>query len=143
MAELLNAEFPQHLHDALQAPGAAPIPADARTYRPQTGANAYPQAPYSPQPWLRESGGQCSLSERGVYLVGVGASMSRGEPVNAWRAARLQNTGIWLGYLAPWHRCLHDGVASVGPAPCTILVVLRYRASAVIDGGGGTYHIHA
>lgn len=64
MAELLNAEFPQHLHDALQAPGVAPIPADARTYRPQTGANAYPQAPYSLQPWLALVLALVFLSER-------------------------------------------------------------------------------
>ncbi|HQX91598.1 MAG TPA: BatA domain-containing protein [Thermomonas sp.] len=52
MPELLNAEFPQRLRDALQAPVATPIHSDARTYRPQTGANTYPQAPYALQSWL-------------------------------------------------------------------------------------------
>ena len=52
MPELLDAEFPQHVLDALQASVVAPVRVDATTYRPQAGAQPYPRAPYALQPWL-------------------------------------------------------------------------------------------
>jgi hypothetical protein len=52
LPELLDAEFPQHLRDALQAPAPPAVRADARSYRPQTGAQPYPHAPDPLQPWL-------------------------------------------------------------------------------------------
>ena len=52
MPQVLEADFPQRLRDALAPPMAPPARADARAYTPTTGARAQPPAPLDLQPWL-------------------------------------------------------------------------------------------
>ncbi|HOV95789.1 MAG TPA: BatA domain-containing protein [Thermomonas sp.] len=64
MPQLLEADFPQHLRAALQAPTPAPVRADARTHQPQWGGRSTPQPPQALQPWLALLLALLFLSER-------------------------------------------------------------------------------
>ncbi len=52
MPQLLDADFPQRLRDALQPAPVDPTRVDARAFVPRTGARAFPAAPRELQPWL-------------------------------------------------------------------------------------------
>lgn len=52
MPQLLEADFPQRLREALQADVVAPARVDARAYAPRTGGHAFPPPPRPLQSWL-------------------------------------------------------------------------------------------
>lgn len=63
MPALLDAGFPQHLRELLQAPP-APTRAPATAMQPDSGASAWPQPAYEPVPWLAAAIALLFLLER-------------------------------------------------------------------------------